>query len=333
MLMSAGASASSAGDGAARPEQGLARMLFRIVLRDPGHLPENLADFSLRMLSPGVPAYVSKLRQLNPDADTFELQRMVAQQGAREAAREGGFVGGPMVAFVPVAFVAALLAQIKMMLRMAALSERDPREPQRAAELLVVMDVYPDVDRAAAAMKALPAARTAARRKRRAVYAMVDLIRRMAKLLGLISPAAVTPVGKVVRLGRWLLLGLAFAVGMVVPLIWLPYLSMSYYRGTVELAERVSVYYWGPEKAIHLPRKASDVPGLAAATLRALGSLALIVGGIAVFLALDIQIAGNSWPALLSLVIAFSVATALLWYARRTRHQHRHQHRHQPHRI
>lgn len=132
--MAAGASAPSADDGGTRPDRGLARTLLRIVLRDPGHLPENLADFSLRMLSPGVPAYVSKLRQLNPDADVFELQRMVAQQGARKASREGGFVGGPMIAFVPVAFVAALLAQIKMMLRMAALSERDPQEPQRAAE-------------------------------------------------------------------------------------------------------------------------------------------------------------------------------------------------------
>lgn len=323
--MSSGADASSAGRYETGRNQGMARLLLQIVLRDPGHLPENLADYSLQMLGPGVPAYVAKLRRQNPDADAVELERLIAQQGVRETAREGGFVGGPFIVFVPVAFVAALLAQIKMLLRMAALAGRDPRAPQRAAELLVIMGVYGDVSQAAAALKTLPAIEAAPVDKHSSIYAMADVIRRMAKLLGLISPAAVTPVSRLVRLGRWIVLGLALLVGMVVPLIWLPYLSMSYYRGTVELAERVSVFYSGPEKAIRLPRKASDVPGLAAAGLRALASLALIAGGLALFLVLDIEIAGHQWPALLSLAVLISSATGLLWYVRRLRRRHRHQ--------
>ncbi|MEY9934978.1 hypothetical protein ABH926_009649 [Catenulispora sp. GP43] len=318
--MPAAGAASSAGDRETRRTPELARMLLRIVLRDPGRLPENLAIFSLTMLGPGVPAYITALRRQNPDADASQLERLIAQQGIRETAREGGFVGGPFIAFVPVAFVAALLAQIKMTLRMAAASGRDPQDPERAAELLVIMGVHGDVTHAAAALKALPAESDTVR-KHSAVYSMVDVIRRMAKLLGLIAPAAVTPVSRLVHLGRWLVLGLALIVGMVVPLIWLPYLSMSYYRGTVELAERVSVFYSGPEKAIHLPRKASDAPGLAAAALRALGSLALIVGGFAVFLALDVTIAGHEWPALLSLAVLISSVTGLVWYLRRLRHR------------
>ena len=65
--------------------------------------------------------------------------------------------------------------------------------------------------------------------------------------------------------------------------------------------------------------EASDVPGLAAAVLRAVASLALIVGGILAFLALDIKIAGHEWPALLSLTALLSWTTGLLWYARRVR--------------
>lgn len=319
--MSAGVTASPAGHDETHRNQGLARMLLRIVLRDPGHLPENLAEFSLKMLGPGVPAYVAGLRLRNPDADTVELERLIAQQGVRETSREGGFVGGPFIFLVPVAFVAALLAQIKMLLRMAALADRDPQAPRRAAELLVIMGVYRDVPQAAAALKALPATEAGGVRKHSVVYATVDLVRRMAKLLGLVSPAAVTPVSRLIRVGRWLLLGVALIVGMVAPLVWLPYLSMSYYRSTVELAERVSVFYWGPEEAVHLPRKTSKVPGLAAATVRALGSVALIVAGFAVFLALDVQIAGRGWPALLSLAVLVSSATGLLWYARRVRHR------------
>jgi|GEM_PF-2664928 len=322
--MSPGAGAPSTGRRETGRDQGMARLLLRIILRDPAHLPENLAEYSLKMLGPGVPAYMTRLRRRHPDAGTVELERLIAQQGVRETARDGGFVGGPFIVFVPVAFVAALLAQIKMLLRMAALANCDPQEPQRAAELLVIMDVYPDVPRAAAALKALPAAEAATRRRHSAVYSMVDVIRRMAKLLGLIAPAAVTPVSRLVHLGRWLLLGLALVVGMVVPLIWLPYLSMSYYRGTVDLAERISVFYSGPEKALHLPRKASDVPGLAAAAGRALASLALVVGGLAVFLALDVEIGGHQWPALVSLAVLISSATGLVWYLRRVRHRHRH---------
>lgn len=319
--MPAGAAASPGEHDETHRDQGLARTLLRIVLRDPAHLPENLAVFSLKMLGPGIPGYVSELRRRHPDFDATQLERMIVRQGVRETSREGGFVGGPFIVFVPVAFVAALLAQIKMLLRMAAVADRDPREPQRAAELLVIMGVHKGVGQAAAALTALPITRAGAARKHSAFFATADMIRRMVKLLGLISPAAVTPVSRLVRIGRWLLLGLALVVGMVAPLVWLPYLSMSYYRSTVELAERVSVFYSGPEKALHLPRRTSAVPGLAVAVIRALGSLALILGGLAVFLALDVQIAGREWPALLSLAVLISTATGLVWYVRRMQHR------------
>jgi hypothetical protein len=151
---------------------------------------------------------------------------------------------------------------------------------------------------------------------------LADVILRMAKLLGLIAPGAITPVSWLVHLGRWVLLGLALAVGLVVPLIWLPYLYMSYYRGTLDLAERVSQFYSGPANALHLPRKYSDVPGLASAALRAAISLALTVGCIAALRALGLRIDGQEWPALLLLLLFLSCATGLLWYVRRARRRH-----------
>src|SRR5512139_1385040 len=110
-------------------ERGLARTLLRIVVNDPGHLPENLAKFSHSMLAPGVPGYVARLRGQHPDADVAELERIVARSGLRETSGQGGFVGGPFIVLVPVAFVAALLAQIKMLFRMAAVGGRDPLAP------------------------------------------------------------------------------------------------------------------------------------------------------------------------------------------------------------
>jgi hypothetical protein len=321
-MMASGAITAAEDDGGGQPDAGLARMLLRIVLNDPGHLPENLAGFSLKMLAPGVPAYVARMREENPDADSVALEHVIARRGLREASGEGGFVGGPFIVFIPVAFVAALLAQIKMLLRMAAVSGRDPCDPRRAAEVLVIMGVYGTVDQAAAAMEALPDAGDGAVGRHSAVFAVWGVIWRMAKLLGLVAPAAVNPVSRLVHLGRWLLLGLALVVGMVAPMIWLPYLAMSYYRGTVELAERTSAFYGGKARAIHLPRKTSAVPGLVAALLRAIASLVLIGVGVATFLALDVRIDGHEWPALLLLAILVSSATGLAWYLRHARHLH-----------
>lgn len=329
--MEAGADPSSAGRDEPPGRRDAVRMLLRLVLRDPSHLPENLAAFSLRVLGPGVPAFITALRRENPDADVPELERLIAQRGVRETSREGGFVGGPFLYLVPVAFCAALLAQIKMLLRMAALSGRDPRAPVRAAEILVILGVYPDVDGAAAALGKLPQGPAPAPAAKRHFpgTTMVGLVLRMAKLLGLIAPGEVTPVSRLIHFGRWVLLGLAFAVGMVVPLIWLPYLYMSYYRGTLDMAERVSLFYSGPENALHLPRKYSDVPGLASAALRAAASLALTVGCIALLGALGVRIAGHEWPALLLLLVFLSSATGLVWSVRRARRRRRAQRSHE----
>jgi hypothetical protein len=297
------------------------RTLLRLVLRDPGHLPENLATFSVHVLGPGVPAYVAELRRQNPDADVPELERLIAQRGVRETSRDGGFVG-PFLYLVPVAFCAALLGQLKMLLRMAAVAGRDPRAPARAAEILVILGVYPDVDLAAAALRKLPSAPPPTAKRHFPGAAMAGVVLRMAKLLGLIAPAAVTPVSRLIHFGRWMLLGLAFAVGMVVPLIWLPYLYMSYYRGTLEFAERVSLYYTGPARALHLPRKYSDIPGLASAAVRAAVSLVLTVGCIVLLHAFGVRVAGQEWPALLLLLVGLSSITGLVWSARRARRRH-----------
>lgn len=304
-------------------ERGLARTLLRIVVNDPGHLPENLAAFSHRMLAAGVPDYVVRLRERHPGADDAELERIVARSGLRETSGQGGFVGGPFIVLVPVAFVAALLAQIKMLFRMAALAGRDPLAAERAAEVLVIMGVYKTVDQATAAMAAIgrpPDAGSAPVEKRSRLSATWSVIWRMAWLLGLLAPDPATPVGTVVHICRWALLGLAFLVGTVVPLIWLPYLSLSYYRGTTDLAERASIFYFGKERALRLERKTSAIPGMAASLLRALVSLALIVGGVLGVRALDIKIAGHQWPALVVLGIVFSTATGVVWYLRRGRH-------------
>ena len=56
-------------------------MLLRIVLRDPRHRPENLADFSLKMLGPGVSTYVTGLRRQNSDAAASQLELISSATG------------------------------------------------------------------------------------------------------------------------------------------------------------------------------------------------------------------------------------------------------------
>jgi hypothetical protein len=312
----------TAGDGA-EESQGLARTLLRIVLNDPGRLPENLAKFSHDVLAPRVPAYADRLRRQNPGHSSSELEDLVAKRGLRETASVGGFVGGPFIVLIPVAFVAALLAQIKMLLRIAAVDGRDPLAPERAAEVLVIMGVYQTTDQAAAAIRKLPEPDRGPVRKRSAVFILWGVVWRMARLLGLIPPAAANPVSWLVHLGRWLLLGLAFLVGTVAPLIWLPYLSMSYYRGTADLAERISSFYSGRANALRMQRKTSAIPGMLAAVLRAIGALVLIIGGVVTFLALHVRVAGNEWTAVVLLAIGTSAATGTVWFLRRRLQRHK----------
>ncbi|MEE1753091.1 hypothetical protein [Streptomyces sp. SP18CS02] len=301
------------------------RSLLASVVSDPGHLPEVLADFAVRRIGPAVPGTIAGLRRDHPDATDEELWARVVAIGRRAVVSEGSLVGGPFLVLIPLAFCAALLRQARTVLELAALDGRDPMANARAAELLVLQGVYADTRRAqdALARTTGPAAGPPARWRR--WVALWDVTLRMAHLLGVLAPGdedrgAGGRVRRVaVQVWRWLLLGVVFLVGMVAPLVWLPYMAVAYQRADARLAGRVLAFYFADTAPALRYRISRPEPDVAAAALRALLSLLVPLVLTAVTLLTGLSIAGSRWPVLGITLAAASAAVGALWY----RHRHR----------
>ncbi|MFJ8444401.1 hypothetical protein [Kitasatospora griseola] len=300
------------------PESALSRYVLRAALADPGHLPELLANFAVHHLGRRAATSVARARQEHPGADEAELSAMVITRGRRVSQSEGTFVGGPFMVLVPFAFCAALLTQSRMVLELAAVTGREPAEGARAAELLVIQGVYPDEERAAAALEAAAAARPRAAPSR--IAALRTVVKRMARLLGVVAPRQ-RPVSAAFRVGQWVLLAVVFLVGLVAPLVWLPYLNYSYHRASQELGERARVYYRGENTAWPArPDRAGRVrPGQVASVLRTLLSLLLPIAAVVLVIATDATLAGSRYPLLAVVLVTLSALVGTVWYLRHRR--------------
>ncbi|WP_073905483.1 hypothetical protein [Streptomyces sp. CB02009] len=307
----------------AAPAAGLAGSLLKEVLAEPGRLPESLASFALRHLGPGAGPSVARLREAHPGADAAALRGLVVTRGRRAVTAEGAFVGGPFLLLIPLAFCGALLTQVRTVLEIAAVDGLDPADPQRGAELLVLQGVYEDTGTARAALD--PAGtRPGSGGDRGRVAAFRDLIVRMARLLGLVTPDEA--VGRWVRVGRWALLGAVFLIGLVAPLVWLPYMAVGYYRGTTRVTDRATVFYAGSPDP-RSPRGRRLDPVMARTGLKAAGSVVLPAVALFLVIVTDIHIAGGRWP-VVGIVLTTSCLVSGGWwlwrhYRRRSRHGHR----------
>ncbi|MER8187487.1 hypothetical protein [Kitasatospora sp. NPDC094015] len=232
----------STSDSSAEVSTRSARTLLRAGLLDPQHLPEQLALLAVQLEGRRARTAVAKLRRTRSEAGPAVLRHVVIERGTRLTVLEGGAVGGPFMLLVPVAFCAALLAQLRMVLELAALAGHDPMERRRAAELLMVQGAYPTVPEAELALAAVPdrPARPAEGRLPRGTR--VRMLREMAYLLGLIDPGARQP-GRVRQVAGWVLTAALVVVCFFFPLLWVPVMWVAYQRGTSRLGLRAAKFY------------------------------------------------------------------------------------------
>ncbi|MEU2612588.1 hypothetical protein ABZ570_13570 [Micromonospora sp. NPDC007271] len=139
------------------PEAGWRAVAARVA-DHPGFAPELLALAAVDALGSAARDRVEQLRRTYPGADADGLARLVTRRFVRLAGTAGAFaVGAGLLA--PVAeLAAALWAQASLVLHLAAVHGRDPGHPDRAAELLVLTQVHPDIDTARAALDAVRSA-------------------------------------------------------------------------------------------------------------------------------------------------------------------------------
>jgi hypothetical protein len=292
------------------PVSSLEGTLLRQVVDDPRGLPEQLALFAVRHLGVRARRTVAAL----PEGGEPESARAeVVRRGHRAATAEGAFVGGPFLLFIPVAFCAALLRQARIVLELAALDGREPTDKERACELLVLQGVYEDE---ATARAALTVYRPRLPGRRPRLAALWDLIWRMARLLGLSTPNG--SAGRApwwVQTGRWLLVGAVFLTGLVAPLVWLPYMAVSYDRATTRLTDRAVRYYFAD---VPVPTRRRLEPATLASTGRALLSLLIPIATVVTVLATDLRIAGSNWPVLGITLTVTSLVVGGVWVWRRS---------------
>jgi hypothetical protein len=201
-------------------------------------MPEHLALWSLKHFGPRASSAVEKLGRSHAGAGPAELEAAVIEHQTRVSMTEGAFVGGPFIVLIPVAFCAALLAQAQMALELAALAGYAPDDERRAADLLVIQGAYASTVEASAALARLTRDPKSREGKRLPRGTRINMVKRMAYMLGVLgssdeakpsrlrSALQITPVGAV------------FLVGLVLLLVWVPYMALAFRKSGSEWARR-----------------------------------------------------------------------------------------------
>ncbi|MGW3071914.1 hypothetical protein [Kitasatospora sp. NPDC001132] len=293
-------------------------------------MPERLAAFVVDYLGPQAAETAAALR--DPERAWGDPERAperaenagpdpvgrIIDRGVRRTVVEGSFLGGPFILLLPVAFVAALLAQLRMVLELAALSGRDPCGPDAAAEVLVVQGVHPTPAQAHEALR--KASRTSVDGREKASWPAV--VRRQAYLIGLLTPD--DPERSAVRkwLG-WAGLGGLLLVGTVIPFVWVPACGVMYRRATGELADRALLRYGLEGRAAARAGRASSIlrPSMLLVALRTALAVLATAGAVLIVLFTGARVVGNTWLAMFLVLLGMgALAVGWRWLrARRSR--------------
>jgi hypothetical protein len=137
-----------------QPAEPLEAALWSSLKAHPGYAPELLALAAVDRLAPLVREQLAWLRNTYPDATADGLARLATVRGVRQARVRGAMAGlvGPLAVLAEAVGLAWL--QARLLLDVSAAYGRDPAEPERAAELLALQRVHPDLDSARAALAA-----------------------------------------------------------------------------------------------------------------------------------------------------------------------------------
>ena len=104
------------------------RDLWRVVYRDPEHVPERLTLYTTGRLGDPAREWAQSVRSSRPDTPRAKIAEELRTQSAHVARIDGAISGTPFfIALVP-GYLTYLQQEMRMTLRTAALYGRDPRE-------------------------------------------------------------------------------------------------------------------------------------------------------------------------------------------------------------
>ena len=129
------------------------RQLGRIAYRDPEHVAERLTLYSARNLGEPSLEWAHGVRDARPEVPRPVIAEELRTQTAQVARIDGAVAGTPfLIALIP-GYLSYLREEGRMVLRTAALYDRDPRELETSAEVLTLRGVHLTTDAARAALE------------------------------------------------------------------------------------------------------------------------------------------------------------------------------------
>ena len=265
------------------------RDLWRVVYRDPEHVPERLTLYTAGRLGDPSREWAAVGAELSPRYPVAKIAEELRTQSAHVARIDGAISGTPFfIALVP-GYLTYLQQEMRMTLRTAALYGRDPRELRTSAEMLALRGVHPDVEAAEAALisvrdKGLPD-RPAQRRSWRTWVHSVYLLLIFG---GFMSPSVAkedTGTRGKVRAVFGVLLGVGIWVTTwVLPLTFMIVMAWGCETHARQLGRRTLLYYDGEADNVLEAIKAADARSDRGHDKRA------IARGVALFLSVAIPI-------------------------------------------
>ena len=177
--------------------------LWQAMRQDPLHAAEVAVLYTLPQLTPHVKMWWSKTKHTRPSDSADRIAKRVLRRST-SVARRGGLITGSSfyVGMIP-AMAMIYCEQLIVVLRIAAAYGRDPSDPARAAEVLVVQGRYSTVQDATDALQKTGAA-AESRRSVPEVRTFFDVVRQLPSMIGLRVRkfTARSPIDIVVALSR-----------------------------------------------------------------------------------------------------------------------------------
>jgi hypothetical protein len=217
--------------------------LWRALRHDPKHAPEIAVLYALPQLAPHVEEWWSRKSTMHPSDPPARMVKRIVRRSAG-VARRGGLITGSSfyVGMVP-AMAMIYCEQLVVALRIAAVYGRDPMDPIRAAEILVIQGRYRSISDAAAVLRQAGRPPRQLTPEGRAVF---DVVSRMPSMIGL-------RVRKLTARSPFEIVIVAAEVAsFLVPVISLPVWAYSSARAMRRLGRAASDFYSRPETDLQL---------------------------------------------------------------------------------
>jgi uncharacterized protein (DUF697 family) len=150
---------------------------------DPVRAPETLALAAVEQHGPAAARWLAERRARAPHDQPGDLAKQAKRRHAALARYGGAVTGMGGLATVLPDLLALAWIQSRMVLFIAAAYGKDPVDPRRAAELLVVQEMYDEVEEAQAALDGAGRPLAVALAQKRLARDR-DLVRRLARMAG-----------------------------------------------------------------------------------------------------------------------------------------------------